>query len=81
MSLLPLEIIDKCVDNPLRVIMKDSREFVGTLKGFDDFVNMVLEEVEEREIIEGKVKKSELKSVLLNGAGIAMMIPGGSFDS
>jgi len=29
------------------VILRGDKEFVGTLRGFDDFVNMVLEDVTE----------------------------------
>ena len=32
---------------PPQVILKTDREFVGTLKGFDAYVNMVLEDVTE----------------------------------
>ena len=31
----------------IHVIMKSDKELVGTLLGFDDFVNMVLEDVTE----------------------------------
>ena len=31
----------------VHVIMKTDKELVGTLQGFDDFVNMVLEDVTE----------------------------------
>ena len=30
--------------------MKGDKEFVGTLRGFDDYVNMVLEDVTEFEV-------------------------------
>jgi hypothetical protein len=42
---LPLELIDKCIGSRIWVLLKDEKEFVGTLRGFDDYVNMVLEEV------------------------------------
>ena len=32
--LLPLELIDKCVGSRLWVVMKNEREFIGTLRGF-----------------------------------------------
>ena len=38
---LPLEIIDKCVGQKIWILLKGGSEFVGTLRGFDDFVNMV----------------------------------------
>lgn len=39
--LLPLELIDKCIGSRLWVIMKGDQELVGTLRSFDDYVNMV----------------------------------------
>jgi U6 snRNA-associated Sm-like protein LSm5 len=45
--ILPLELIDKCIGSKLWIIMKGDKELVGTLRGFDDYVNMVLEDVTE----------------------------------
>lgn len=39
--LLPLELIDTCIGRRLWVIMRGDVEFVGVLRGFDEFVNMV----------------------------------------
>ena len=33
------------------IILKGDKEFVGTLRGFDDYVNMVLEDVTEFEVL------------------------------
>ena len=44
---LPLAMIDSCIGSRLWVIMKGDKELVGTLRGFDDYVNMVLEDVIE----------------------------------
>ena len=44
----PLELVDKCIGSRIHIIMKSSdKEIVGTLLGFDDFVNVVLEDVTE----------------------------------
>jgi small nuclear ribonucleoprotein (snRNP)-like protein len=32
------------------IILKGDKEFVGTLRGFDEYVNMVLEDVTEFEV-------------------------------
>jgi len=45
--LLPSELVDKCVGSRIWVIMKGDKELVGTLRGFDVYVNMVLEDVIE----------------------------------
>ncbi|EGP85613.1 unnamed protein product [Zymoseptoria tritici ST99CH_1A5] len=76
-QLLPLELIDRCVGSPIWVIMKGDKEFSGTLLGFDDFVNMVLEDVTEYDYSGAQTK---LPKILLNGNNVAMLIPGGMPD-
>ncbi|CAK4013336.1 Hypothetical predicted protein [Lecanosticta acicola] len=76
-QLLPLELIDKCVGSPIQVIMKGDKEFRGILQGFDDFVNMVLEDVTEIDYTSGNTK---LPKILLNGNNVCMLIPGGLPD-
>ncbi|KAJ8098200.1 putative U6 snRNA-associated Sm-like protein [Lipomyces tetrasporus] len=73
-QLLPLELVDKCVGSRIWVVMKADREFSGTLLGFDDFVNMVLEDVTEYDNLGNQ---THLPKILLNGNNICMLIPGG----
>ena len=40
-TLLPLELIDKCIGSRIHAILRTNKEVVGTLLGFDDYVNMV----------------------------------------
>ncbi|KIL70941.1 hypothetical protein M378DRAFT_155888 [Amanita muscaria Koide BX008] len=75
-QILPLELIDRCIGSRIWVIMKGNREFTGRLLGFDDFVNMVLEDVTEFEITPEGTKKTALAQTLLNGNNICMLIPG-----
>jgi len=58
--------------------MKNDREFSGTLLGFDDFVNMVLEDVTEYENTPQGKKATKLNQTLLNGNNICMLVPGSS---
>ena len=46
-QLLPSELVDRCVGSRIWIIMKSDKEKVGTLRGFDVYVNMVLEDVVE----------------------------------
>jgi U6 snRNA-associated Sm-like protein LSm5 len=39
--------VDRCIGSRIHIIMKGDKELVGTLRGFDDYVNMVLEDVTE----------------------------------
>mmetsp|Transcript_4181 Transcript_4181/g.10775 ORF Transcript_4181/g.10775 Transcript_4181/m.10775 type:complete len:87 (+) Transcript_4181:143-403(+) len=76
-GVLPLELIDKCIGSRIWIIMKGDKELVGTLRGFDDYVNMVLEDVIEYEITPEGRRVTRLDQILLNGNNIAIMVPGG----
>ncbi|CAG0878958.1 unnamed protein product [Cyprideis torosa] len=76
-ALLPLELVDKCIGSRIHIIMKNDRELVGTLLGFDDFVNMVLEDVIEYESTPEGRRITKLDQILLNGNNITMLVPGG----
>jgi U6 snRNA-associated Sm-like protein LSm5 len=80
--ILPLELIDKAIGTQIWILMRGSKEVVGTLRGFDDFVNLVLDNaVEYTPDPDNKEKfiKNELDTeILLNGNQIAILVPGGS---
>ncbi|CAF0785269.1 unnamed protein product [Didymodactylos carnosus] len=75
-QLLPLELVDKCIGSRIHVIMKSDKEIVGNLLGFDDYVNMVLDDVTEFETTQdGGSRITKLDQILLNGNHIAMLVP------
>eukprot|EP01128_Nolandella_sp_AFSM9_P002872 TRINITY_DN13288_c0_g1_i1.p1 TRINITY_DN13288_c0_g1~~TRINITY_DN13288_c0_g1_i1.p1 ORF type:complete len:124 (-),score=24.70 TRINITY_DN13288_c0_g1_i1:196-537(-) len=77
-QLLPLELIDRCIGQKLWVLMKGDKEIVGTLQGFDEYVNMVLQDVTEYETNpDGSVAKTEIEQILLNGNNVCLLVPGG----
>jgi U6 snRNA-associated Sm-like protein LSm5 len=78
--LLPSELIDRCIGSRIWVIMKGDKEIVGTLRGFDVYVNMVLEDVIEIEPTPEGRKTTKLDQILLNGNTIAVLVPGGKPD-
>uniref|UniRef100_A0A8C5VCT2 U6 snRNA-associated Sm-like protein LSm5 n=1 Tax=Microcebus murinus TaxID=30608 RepID=A0A8C5VCT2_MICMU len=63
--------------NPWQLLALDDKEIIGTLLGFDDFVNMVLEDVTEFEITPEGRRITKLDQILLNGNNITMLVPGG----
>ncbi|KAJ1613825.1 U6 snRNA-associated Sm-like protein LSm5 [Cryptosporidium canis] len=91
--ILPLALIDKCIGSRIYVVMKGDREFSGTLRGFDEYVNMVLDDVQEYgfKLDEGesadggkrlrRVLVNRLETILLSGNNVAMLVPGGDPDS
>jgi U6 snRNA-associated Sm-like protein LSm5 len=36
--ILPLELIDKAIGSQIWILLRGSKEIVGTLRGFDDYV-------------------------------------------
>ncbi|KAB5541123.1 hypothetical protein DKX38_014097 [Salix brachista] len=76
-QLLPSELIDRCIGSKIWVIMKGDKELVGTLRGFDVYVNMVLEDVTEYEITAEGRRITKLDQILLNGNNIAIVNTGG----
>ncbi|MDR0778151.1 MAG: RNA-binding protein [Methanomassiliicoccaceae archaeon] len=45
---VPLALLEKSIDKRISLLLKDNRVLEGKLKGYDDYMNMVLEETEER---------------------------------
>mmetsp|Transcript_17635 Transcript_17635/g.48959 ORF Transcript_17635/g.48959 Transcript_17635/m.48959 type:complete len:97 (+) Transcript_17635:176-466(+) len=80
--ILPLELIDKAIGSQIWILMRGTKEMVGTLRGFDDYVNLVLDDAVEFTPDPSdptKAIRTELKTeVLLNGNQITVLIPGGS---
>jgi len=39
--ILPLELIDKAIGSQIWILMRGTKEIVGTLRGFDDYVRTI----------------------------------------
>lgn len=72
-SFLIIELVDKCIGSRIHIIMKNDKEMVGTLLGFDDFVNMLLDDVTEYENTPEGRRITKLDQILLNGNNITMV--------
>ena len=68
---LPLNVLEKALNRRITLMLKDNRTLEGKLVGYDDFMNVVLEETEE--IKEEQVKK--LGTVVLRGNNVVTIIP------
>lgn len=69
---LPLELIDQCVGRRLRAYLSDHHVFEGTLVGFDDLVNLVLDDVVE---VDGAPNAISPKRMLLSSRSLTMIAP------
>jgi len=89
--ILPLELIDKAIGSKIWILMRGDTEIVGTLRGFDDYVNLVLDDAVEytpAARMDGNnnnggdnsnrvmIKKELQSEILLNGNHVTVLIPG-----
>mmetsp|Transcript_4132 Transcript_4132/g.6101 ORF Transcript_4132/g.6101 Transcript_4132/m.6101 type:complete len:96 (+) Transcript_4132:54-341(+) len=72
----PSEYMDLTIDKKVFVILSNKRELSGTMKGFDDCLNLVLDDVTEFYWNEGKRHEIKREQLLLNGAFVSVIVPG-----
>ncbi|KAF8583417.1 U6 snRNA-associated Sm-like protein LSm7 [Ramaria rubella] len=66
--------LSKYVNEKIRVKFTGGREVIGVLKGYDQLLNLVLDEVEE-ELAEPEPHKRTLGLVVLRGPTITLLSP------
>ena len=67
----PLQILEKSLNKRISLILKDDRVLVGTLMGYDDYMNMVLEDTEETQ---GEQVR-RVGTVVLRGNNVVTIAP------
>ena len=45
---MPLALLEKSLNKKISLLLKDNRMLEGKLTGYDEYMNMVIEETEER---------------------------------
>jgi small nuclear ribonucleoprotein len=68
---MPLNILEKSINQKISVLLKDGRTLEGKLSGFDEFMNIILDDTEET--VEDKVRR--LGTVILRGNNILRIAP------
>jgi small nuclear ribonucleoprotein len=66
---MPLALLEKSIDKRISLLLKDNRVLEGKLKGYDEYMNMVLEETEERTADQER----RLGTVVLRGNNVVSM--------
>ncbi|CAJ0579680.1 unnamed protein product, partial [Mesorhabditis spiculigera] len=66
--------LEQFMNRPINVITGDGRSFIGLLKGFDQLVNIVLEDSHERVYSETQgVEKIPLGLYIIRGDNVALI--------
>jgi small nuclear ribonucleoprotein len=68
---VPLNVLEKSVNKAVILLLKDGRTLEGKLTGFDEYMNMILEDTEETK--DDQVRR--LGTVILRGNNIVTIVP------
>ena len=69
---MPLNVLERSLNKRVSLLLKDGRTLVGRLSGYDEYMNMVLEETEETSS-ENQVRR--LGTVILRGNNVVSISP------
>ena len=64
---MPTALMEKSIDKRVSLLLKDNRILEGKLTGFDDYMNMVLEETVEKTAAQ---EERRLGTVVLRGNNV-----------
>lgn len=68
---MPMNVLEKAVNGRISLLLKDGRIIEGRLVGYDEYMNMVLEDAEER--IDDNVRR--LGTMILRGNNVVSISP------
>ena len=70
----PLDLLERSIDQSVLVKLKGGRGLRGKLKGFDQHMNLILEEAEELVEVEREQSK-QLGTVVVRGDNVIIISP------
>lgn len=68
---MPINILERNLNKRMSLLLKDGRVLEGVLIGFDEYMNMVLEDTQETK--DETVKK--MGKVILRGNNVVTIVP------
>ncbi len=69
--MLPMKMLEENISKKVSLLLKDNRRLTGVLAGYDDYMNMVLHDVEE----ESDESRRKLGTVIIRGSTIVRISP------
>mmetsp|Transcript_30041 Transcript_30041/g.54929 ORF Transcript_30041/g.54929 Transcript_30041/m.54929 type:complete len:95 (-) Transcript_30041:216-500(-) len=77
---LPTEVIEKCINSELWVLLKGNMEIVGILRGMDMFLNLIIDDATEIVTTPAGRTFKKIEQILLNNSQIVLLVPGSRPD-
>lgn len=69
--ILPMKLLEENLNKKVVLLLKDNRSLEGVLSGYDEHMNMVLDDVEES----SQDSKRRLGTVVIRGSNIVRIVP------
>lgn len=69
--IMPMKMLEENLNKKVALLLKDNRVLEGTLSGYDEYMNMVLDNVEEN--AENLTRK--LGTVIIRGSNVVRITP------
>ncbi len=69
--IMPMKMLEENLNKKVALLLKDNRVLEGTLSGYDEYMNMVLDNVEEN--AEDLTRK--LGTVIIRGSNVVRISP------
>ncbi len=64
--MLPNKMLEESLNKKVSILLKDNTVLEGTLAGFDDYMNMVVEEVEQT----GENTSRKVGTIVIRGSNV-----------
>ena len=68
---LPVKVLERSVNQHISLLLKDNRMLEGKLIGYDDYMNMILEDTEET----NGDSKRRVRTIILRGNNVVSISP------
>ncbi|MCL4310952.1 MAG: RNA-binding protein [Candidatus Thermoplasmatota archaeon] len=65
MAILPMKMLEENLNKKVTLLLKDNRSLIGTLVGYDEYMNMTLDDAEENGEVQRKIGK-----VIIRGSNV-----------
>ncbi|MEM0139448.1 MAG: LSM domain-containing protein [Ferroplasma sp.] len=65
MAILPMKMLEENLNKKVTLLLKDNRSLVGILSGYDEYMNMTLDDAEE----EGETQR-KIGKIIIRGSNV-----------
>jgi small nuclear ribonucleoprotein len=69
--IMPAKMLEETLNKKVALLLKDNRVLEGSLVGYDDYMNLVLDDAEEK----AQDVNKKLGVVIVRGSNVVRMVP------